>query len=656
MIKELLKSRILIVDDEPDNIFMLEEILKGDGFSSIQSVTDPREVCGIYKQFQPDLVLLDINMPYLDGFQVMEQLKEIEKHSYIPVIILTSESDEQTLLRALNAGAKDFLVKPLNFPEVLCRIKNMLEVRLLHNQVKDQNKNLENVINNLTKTGTAISSESNVDALLEKIISYARKLTGADAGTLYILENNLLHFKIVQNDTLGGNMGGPAGKPASFPPVKLVKSNVSAYAALEGTVVNIPDVYDSDLFDFTGPKKFDAATGYRSRSMLVVPMKNHENVVLGVFQLLNCKDQKTGNVIPFSKEAENYAVAVASQAAMALNNAFLIRDLKATFESFVEVMATAIDEKSPVTGNHIRKVSDLSLEMARTINETDEGKFKDISFDEEKMHELRLACLMHDIGKVTTPVEIVEKGKKLETIFNRMNYVDLRFRYLIQKVLVEELQTKLNLIQNKSDKKELLEEDENTRGKIKELDDIRLFLKNCNEPGEFLDDDKIERLKTISKMTFKDNDGNEQPYLTGNELLNLSIRKGSITEAERKVMQNHAAVTLKMLKKIPFSKKLEKIPQFAGAHHEFINGKGYPLGLKGDEIPFEGKLMAVADIAEALTATDRPYKKAMPMNVVNKILRSMAKDGELDTDLVELFINKNIYEQYQEKFEKKTAP
>ena len=258
---------------------------------------------------------------------------------------------------------------------------------------------------------------------------------------------------------------------------------------------------------------------------------------------------------------------------------------------------------------------------------------------------------MHDIGKVTSPVEIVEKAKKLQTIFDRIQYVRLRMAYISQKIMLEGQNTKIELLQNGSDSGKLKALEKETLDKLEEIKEIREFINKCNEPGEFLEDETLERLKELSKKTYIDDEGEQQPFLTEDELVNLSIRRGSITEAERKKMQDHAAVTLRMLKQIPFTKKLKNVPSFAGAHHEFINGKGYPLGLKGDEIPFEGKLMAVTDIAEALTASDRPYKKAMPLETVYRILRSMAEKEELDNGLVELFIEKEVYKLYQETYE-----
>ena len=535
------------------------------------------------------------------------------------------------------------------------RFSNDENLNTLLNSVVDEvsvyAERLGGQIKKLSDIGRALSGVYDLNTLLEMIVDQARNFTNADAGTLYIVEDNTLRFQIVQNDSLKIRTGGKTGETIPFPPVELKESNVSAFVALKGVSVNIPDVYDTDLFDFTGPKKFDSSTGYRPKSMLVVPMRNHENDVIGVLQLLNATNPKTNEVIAFSQDYENLSESLASQAAVSITNARLISDMGDLFEAFVKVMATAIDEKSPVTGGHIRRVAELTLTMAEVIHEIKEGQFKDVSFSQDQLYELRIAAYMHDIGKVTTPVEIVEKAKKLQTIFDRIHYVRLRMDYIIQKIKLEGQSNKIELLQNGNDPAKIKACEKETLEKIAEMEEIRDFVNKCNEPGEFLEDETLERLKNLSKRTYQDEAGENQPFLTEDELVNLSIRRGSITEVERKKMQDHAAVTLRMLKQIPFTKKLKNIPNFAGAHHEFINGKGYPLGLAGDEIPFEGKLMAVTDIAEALTASDRPYKKAMPLETVYRILRSMAEKGELDPNLVELFIDKEVYKIYQERHE-----
>jgi len=517
--------------------------------------------------------------------------------------------------------------------------------------VKKFSENLGGQVKRLTEIGLALSAEKNLDKLLEMILDEARLFTNADAGTLYIKEGNKLNFKIIQNDSIKIRMGGTSNQAITFPPVELQMSNVSAYVVIKDKSVNIPDVYNSDLFDFTGPKEFDNRTKYRTKSMLVIPMKNHENDVIGVLQLINAKDIQTGDVISFSESFEELTHSLASQAAIAITNVKLIQDMENLFNSFVKVMATAIDEKSPVTAGHIRRVAELTCKMANTITEKKEGPFANVYFDKDQLNELKIAGWMHDIGKVATPVQIIEKGKKLESIFDRVNYIALRFHYITKAVEVEAYKKKVELLEQKAPKEEIDNLERETEKKLQEIEESTNLVMICNEPGEYLEDEKIEKLGKLAKMTYKEGE-KQLPLLSEDELLNLSIRKGSITEAERQKMQDHAAISLKMLEQIPFTKKLKNIPLFAGAHHEYLNGKGYPKGLKGDEIPLEGRILAVVDVAEALSAQDRPYKKAMPMEQVYKILGFMVKDGELDPQVVDLIIKEKVLERYLEETEK----
>lgn len=516
--------------------------------------------------------------------------------------------------------------------------------------VKNYADRLHTQIKKLSEIGRAMSNVTDINVLLEMIVDLARNFTNADAGVLYILEGKSLQFKIMQNDSLNLRLGGKNEETIPFLPIQLSEAHISTFTAVNGVSVNIPDVYDTALFDFTDPKNFDRLTGYRTKSMLVVLLRNHENDVIGVLQLLNAKDQETGEIRAFSADYEDLIEGLASQASLAISKISLINDMEKLFEAFVKVMATAIDEKSPSTGGHIRRVANLTLTMAKVIHQKKEGTFKEIVFDEDSMHELRIAAWMHDIGKVTTPVEIMEKSTKLQTIFDRIHHIDLRMALLMEKAETDGLRKKLDLIGKGADKIELGRVDVETKMRIDELMDIRQFIRECNEPRECLAQEHIARLQSIAKMTYQDLDETTKPFITENELENLTIRNGTITRDEREKIKEHAYVTLRMLQQIPFTKKIKNIPNFAAAHHECIDGSGYPLGLKGDEIPFEGKLMAVADIAEALTADDRPYKKALNLNEVYATLRKMAENGKLDADLVELFIEERVYEIYLKNY------
>ncbi|TLM98379.1 GAF domain-containing protein, partial [bacterium] len=279
----------------------------------------------------------------------------------------------------------------------------------------------------LLEIGIALSAETDLKKLLEKIISYARELTGADAGTLYAVSGENLEFKIIQNDTLGISLGGPGSEPITLAPVPITKSSVSGYVAVTGQMVNIADVYESSEFDFTGPRRYDEKTGYRSKSMLVVPMRDHQGEIIGVLQLLNAKDEATGETIAFPREVEPIASAFASQAAVSLNNAKLISEVRDLFESLIRVMATAVDAKSPYTGNHVHRVAKLNTMLAQAICDSREEPFRDMCFTADEMEEIRLAGWLHDVGKLTTPTYVMDKATKLQGVNDRVELLRLKF-------------------------------------------------------------------------------------------------------------------------------------------------------------------------------------------------------------------------------------
>jgi len=505
--------------------------------------------------------------------------------------------------------------------------------------------------------GLALSIEKDINKLLEMIVDEARKLSHADAGTLYIVNNERAHlrFEILQNDTMQTRMGGTSNVPIDLPAVPLyVKgqpnhANVSSYVALTGQTVNIPDVYEAEGFDFTGPRNYDASTGYRSKSMLVVALQNHENDIIGVLQLLNAQTPQTKEVVPFSEEYVDLVASLASQAAVALTNTQLIQDLQNLLYAFIQSIATAIDEKSPYTGGHINRVVDLTMMIAEKINQTTEGRFKEVAFSQDELEELRLAAWMHDVGKITTPEYVVDKSFKLETIFNRIDLIETRFDLIAKTIQNHYLQRKIDLLQDAASNATQIEQLETAlAADLATIAEEMRFIGSCNLPGEFMDDEKIDRIKSIARKTYQI-DGNSHPYLTDDEVKNLMIRKGSLTNAERKIIENHALMTLKILDQLPFPRKLTRVPEFASGHHEKLDGSGYPRHLGAKDLPLQSRIMAVADIFEALTAKDRPYKEPMKLSQAIKILGFMKKDQHIDGDILDLFVSSGLHLEYARK-------
>lgn len=513
----------------------------------------------------------------------------------------------------------------------------------------------ENLAEKLTEIGIALSVEKNLDALLEMIVVQAMNFTKADGGTIYIMtpDERSIAFKILQTRSLNFRMGGTSGKDIPFPPVQLYKEDgtrneqqVSAYVALTGKTVNIPDVYEIEGFDFSGTRKFDQGTGYRSKSMLVTALRNHENEIIGVLQLLNAKGDD-GETIPFSKKFQELIESLASQAAVAITNTSLIADLQLLLDSFIQVIASAIDEKSPYTGGHIRRVAELTQQIADAISDSEDERWKDFKLNDDEKNELRIAAWMHDIGKITTPEYVVDKATKLETIYDRINTIDARFEVVKRDAEIEFLKIKNEILASRSrtKAKKIAEAEKEYKEKVKQIKEDREFLGVSNIGGEFMEDDKIDRVKKIARYKLK-MDTNLQSFLSDSEIYNFSIRRGTLNNEERLIIQDHVKLTIKMLEKLPWPKKLKKVTEYAGGHHEKLDGSGYPYGLKAEDLSMQARIMAVADIFEALTAADRPYKPGKKISECIKILGFMVKDNHIDADIVDFFIKSGLARDY----------
>jgi HD-GYP domain-containing protein (c-di-GMP phosphodiesterase class II) len=506
--------------------------------------------------------------------------------------------------------------------------------------VEDLFKRLEE----LNAVGAALSKERDINALLEKILRAAKGITNAEGGTLYrLIDGEKLQFEIVLNDSLDIALGGTTGNPISFYPIRLHdesghpnNSMVAAYAALTGEAVNIADAYTAEGFDFSGTRNFDKKTGYRSTSFLTVPMRDHENEIIGVLQLLNRIDPLSGKVTEFSDFDQRLAESLASQAAIALTNRNLILQLEQLFESFINVMNTAIDEKSPYTGGHCQRVPTLTMMLAEAVNRTTEGPLADFRMTDKDRYELKIAGLLHDCGKVTTPVHVVDKATKLETIFDRVHLVDTRFEVLKRDAEIAFLKNEID------------------RGvyetRVAQYESDREFLRKANVGGEFMKEDDIARVMAIAAYRWIDVGGRDAPFLSEDEVKNLTVRAGTLTQEEREIINYHIVATIKMLEALPWPKHLKNVPEYAGGHHERMDGKGYPKGLKRDQMSVQARVMGIADIFEALTARDRPYKKGKTLTESLEILGKFKQNGHVDPDLFDVFIREKVYLRYAEQF------
>jgi len=508
----------------------------------------------------------------------------------------------------------------------------------------------------LSHIGIALSQERDINKLLERILIAAKDITHADGGTLYrMTEENTLKFEIFRNDTLGIAMGGTTGVEIPFYPINLfdkdgkpVQSMVAAYAVHQDRSVNIADAYTEAGFDFTGTQNFDKKTGYRSKSFLTMPMKNHEGLIIGVLQLINAKDPGTGEVVAFSDTDQHLAESLASQAAIALTNRLLINHLENLFESFITLINAAIDDKSPYTGGHCQRVPMLTMMLAEAVDRCKVGPLREFTMTERDRYELKIAGLLHDCGKVTTPVHVVDKATKLQTIFDRVALIDTRFEVVKRDAEIALLKGRLEKLA--PGRRDVVGDAQLGAG-LREIESDRDFLRHANIGSEAMKDEDIARVKAIAKRyRWRNGEGEHADFLSEEEVRNLTIRSGTLTAEERQIINHHIEVTIQMLESLPWPRHLKNVPEYAGGHHERMDGKGYPRGLKREQMSVQARCMGIADIFEALTAKDRPYKKGKTLTESLAILGKFKLNGHIDPDLFDIFMWEKVYEKYAREF------
>lgn len=501
-------------------------------------------------------------------------------------------------------------------------------------------------IKRLNQIGIALSAEHDKTTLLEIILTSARELTQADAGTLYMIDPvaQEVHFPLVQNHSLNIFLGGKNQPSADlFKPIPLFDQQGNANKQLVVTcaihdqkTICIADVYNVSEYDFSGTKSFDAKSGYRSRSFLTVPLINHEGEVFGALQLINkCIDSEKPQA--FNELDIELAESLASQAAVALDNQRLINDMKQLFDSFTRVLATAIDKKSPHTGNHCRRVPDATLFLAEAVSASNHPFVSNFVMSEADFYELKTAAWLHDCGKVVTPHHIMEKSRKLETVTDRIELIATRIEVLLRDAEIASLKAQLAGNHRPVNDLDLMRE---------RLQFELTFLRKLNVGAEFVSDDDLHRLSYLTELNYTNIENEVVPLITDDERYNLSIRRGTLNAEERQIMNDHMVATLDMLEQLPFPKHLRRVPEYAGCHHERMDGKGYPRGLKREEMSIPARIMGIADVFEALTAKERPYKEPMKLSQALTIMSRMAKEGHLDPDLFEIFVLEKVYHRY----------
>ena len=525
--------------------------------------------------------------------------------------------------------------------------------------LKTTANNLFRRLEQLNGIGAALSRERDIERLLENILEAAKALTGADGGTLYRVTDDqaALRFEIMRTDSLGIRQGGTTGQRIHLPELPLRRADgspndalVAAYAAIHDRTVNIADAYAEEGFDFSGTRAFDQRTGYRSQSFLTVPMKNHDGELIGVLQLLNALDPDTGEVVPFSEADQSLTESLSSQAAIALSNRLLITQLERLFESFVKLINVAIDEKSPYTGGHCERVPELTMMLAEAADATTTGPLADFRMTERDRYELQMAGLLHDCGKITTPVHVVDKATKLHTLYDRIGLLDTRFEVLKRDAELAALRAQLALRPVVDAEAEAIALSGLQR-EMQSIESDRAFLRRCNQGTEAMQEADQLRVRVIgTQRHWRNVDGVHTAFLTAEEMENLTIRSGTLTQAERDTINYHIVATIKMLETLPWPRHLRNVPEYAGGHHERMDGKGYPRGLTRAQMSVQARMMGIADIFEALTAADRPYKSGMKLSQALAIMQKMKDGGHIDPDLFDVFVRERVYQRYAERF------
>lgn len=714
------REKILIVDDERLNISLLMAQLNQD-YDIMVAMDGEQALVNVHSATPPDLILLDICLPGMDGFEVCRIIKSDPKTQEIPIIFVTAMLEEAQEQQGFAIGAVDYITKPCSVSIIQARVKTHLALRkaqaelylhatTLEDRVEQRTQELycaKQQIGTLVELGLSLSSARSIDVLLDTALKEAIRLCHTDGGTLYLVNDKQhLEFFLTHNHSLGITSADKDRLQDIFSNIPMFdldgspnRTHMVAYAATIGKELDIDDVYASKKYNFSGSKRFDRIANYKTRSLLCVPMKTMAGEVLGVIQLVNPMHSETGELVTFQEVDTAPVQVMAAQAAVALENHQLLDERKKLLDSFIKLIANAIDIKSPYTAGHCKRVPILTEMLAKAVCHSSEPPFTDFQLNKEQMYELKIASWLHDCGKVTTPEHVVDKATKLEAIYNRIHDIRMRFEVLWRDAHLDSLQRRMAGEDVEMVAQQLAER----QGQLQE--DFA-FIAQCNVGGEFMEDDDIERLQALAHVTWKRYFCNkqglsiaeqnqvahlpevklpvEEPLLAdrkehllprGNaeqvmwmnekytanrkvpkyennlgELYNLSIRRGTLNDEERFRVNDHIVQTIAMLEQLPFPQEMRHVPEYAGGHHEKLDGSGYPQSLSKSQLSLPARMMGIADIFEALTAADRPYKTPKTLSEALNIMGWMQKNQHIDADLFRLFVSSGIYQEYADQY------
>lgn len=705
------KRTILVVDDTADNLSLLAGLLKdfyrvrlaNSGEKALAALASGDEL--------PDLILLDVVMPGLSGYEVCERLKANERTQAIPVIFLTGMSSEDDESKGLALGAADYIAKPVSPPILLARVQTQLLVRDALGLLEAQNIQLGDQVRRtglalgearaklakLVEIGIALGRDTDRQALMKRALLGARDIANCEAVSLFVrTPANTLRMAYSTHERMAaGSMELPLETPRPGDGTD-ARDRVAQRVARTGATVVINDarVASANGLDLDPLRRLAEAAGISPLSVLGVPLKPRDGKVIGVILMINAQDSRTGAICPFDPEIIGFTEALAAETAMALENHELLDAQRNLTDSMIRMLAGAIDTKSPYTGGHCARVPELAFMLAEEAERVREGPLADFAFkSEQEWREFRIGAWLHDCGKVTTPEYVVDKATKLETIVNRIHEIRTRFEVLLRDARVRELETVLAGGSAAQARAEF-------ERREAQLHDDFAFVAECNLGGESMDEVHVTRLRAIAQETWlrhfddrlglsheelrlhektpraglpaRENLLADQPYhlierhktedggdfklkpprylYNRGELYNLCIQRGTLNAEERFKINEHIIQTIRMLESMPLPDDLKRVPEYAGTHHETLTGSGYPRGLTGAQLSIPARIMAIADIFEALTARDRPYQKAKSLSTAVEILHQFKTRGHIDPVLFDLFLSSGIYLAYARRY------
>ena len=646
---EMINKLILIEESQ------FERFTRSEGNFQVFDINHPRDFSE-FKEVLYCVIVLTSEYLKKNSGQIWEWI--VNSASFdVQIIILSQKREDHTLYLPVPESIL-FQSAPINLDpgflyEIIDKAFGHLMMRLNRIQLQSQLALSFQEIKRLTRVGQYLTSERDFDRLIELIVREARDLVAADAGSIYVTERHKtgeppthLRFKKSDMELEGDEFLLPINN-----------NSIAGYVALTKHPLVIDDVYAlSGNEEYHFNYEYDKNNDYYSKSMLVIPMQNHRDEVIGVIQLINKKrnphqkltveDMKGDDVVPFTDDSKELVMALAGQAAVAIENNELYQDINNLFEGFVKASVTAIEQRDPTTSGHSFRVADFTVGLAQIVDRMSDGSMKHLKFSREQIREIRYASLLHDFGKVGVREKVLVKANKLYE--HEYDLIQWRFHYARKLIESKYLHKKIRYLKEKGNAGFVEYEailDAEMRNQLGELEGFLKDIQVANLPN-VVEEGNYERLEKIARMKFQL--GNDViPFLKNNELVSLSVRRGNLDQVERMEIESHVSHTYTFLIQIPWTGDLLRVPEIAHAHHEKLTGEGYPMGLQENEIPVQSKMMTISDIFDALTAPDRPYKKSMPRERALDILHLEAKDHRIDKELLNIFIEAGIYKLHE---------